>query len=204
MNDTLRRSDLAEHPYDQFQKWWQEHQDHFSAPGEVNAWILATASPQGIPSIRTVLVKEWSAAGFHVYTNFLSRKGRELEGNPRASLLLYDRDLARQIILEGRMEKIEESDAEAYFRQRPRGSQIGAWASRQSEVLKNRELLDERVAEEEKRFAGRDVDRPPHWGGFRLVPWRYEFWQGRADRLHDRFEYIQQESGAWTLRRLNP
>lgn len=167
------------------------------------AMALATVGEDGAPSARMVLLKGVSSAGFTFFTNYESRKSRELENEPRACLLFHWPILERQVRVEGRVARISPEESEAYFRTRGRGSRIGAWASRQSEPLESREVLEGAVAETERRFEGGDVPLPPFWGGFRLAPTTIEFWQGRANRLHDRLEY-RRTDGGWTVRRLYP
>ena len=167
------------------------------------AMTLATASADGAPSARMVLLKGFGAEGFEFYTNLGSRKAHELTANPRAALCLHWAVLQRQVRIEGTVAPISRDSAAAYFRTRSRGSQVGAWASRQSRTLEERDVLERRVREMERRFEGGDVPLPEFWGGFRLDPRRIEFWQGRADRLHDRLVF-QREGDGWSSRRLYP
>lgn len=164
---------------------------------------LATATARGHPSSRMVLLKSFDAAGFVFYTNYGSRKAVELSENPRAALLFHWSVLQRQIRIEGIAEKVHTDESDEYFASRGRGSQIGAWASRQSEQLRSRRHLENRVRETKKRFSGKGIPRPPHWGGFRLKPERIEFWQGRADRLHDRIVFTNR-NGDWVSERTYP
>ena len=164
---------------------------------------LATADASGQPSARIVLLRGADPRGFAFFTNYTSRKGRELEANPRAALCIHWASLDEQIRIEGRVERLPADESDAYFNGRPRGSQLGAWASEQSQVLPSRETLEERYREIEKRFEGQPVTRPPHWGGFRIVPHRVEFWYGRPDRLHDRVIYVRDGDG-WRIERLYP
>ncbi len=198
----LFRHDLAADPFEQFRLWFAEAEA--TEPPEPNAMTLATASRDGRPSARMVLLKGVDERGFVFYTNYESRKGHELAENPWGALTFWWPHMARQVRVEGYVEKVSPAESDAYFRTRPRGSQIGAWASPQSAVLPSRAELETRYREYEARFAGRDVPRPPHWGGYRLVPHTFEFWQGRLNRLHDRFRYRRDESGAWIIERLAP
>ena len=164
---------------------------------------LATADANGAPSVRMVLLREVDARGFVFHTNYNSRKARELTANPHAALCVHWHSLEEQIRIEGRVEQLTTDESDAYFNQRPRGSQLGAWASDQSAPLPSREVLEEQYRDTERRFAGQPVPRPDFWGGFRLVPDRIEFWFGRPDRLHDRLLYVRTDDG-WTIARLYP
>ena len=164
---------------------------------------LATADASGRPSVRIVLVRGADARGFVFFTNYDSRKGRELDANPRASLCFYWPTLDEQIRIEGNIERVAGDESDAYFVSRPRGSQLGAWASQQSGVLPSRETLEEQYREIERRYEGQSVPRPPFWGGYRLMPMQIEFWYGRPDRLHDRVLYIRQ-ADSWRIERLYP
>jgi len=164
---------------------------------------LATSTPDGVPSARMMLLKGFGADGFVFYTNFESRKGGELLENPRAAIVIHWPILERQVRVEGTVEQLTPEESAAYFRTRPRGSQLGAWASRQSAELENRAAMEQRFREHETRFKGGEVPLPPFWGGFRLVPRRIEFWQGRLNRLHDRLRYTR-DGDRWTVTRLYP
>jgi pyridoxamine 5'-phosphate oxidase len=166
--------------------------------------VLATATPYGRPSARVVLLKGLDDRGFMFFTNYLSRKGRELTANPRAALTIFWAELERQVRVEGAVEAVAAAESDDYFRSRPRDSQLGAWTSEQSEVIADRSVLEARLAERRARFADGDVPRPPNWGGYRLVPASIEFWQGRPARLHDRLLYTRTPGGDWRKERLAP
>ena len=188
-------------PMRQFSAWFD--QALAADLTEPNAMALATADAAGNPNVRTVLLKGCDARGFVFFTNYESRKGRELDANPRASLLFYWAALERQVRVAGRVERVDPAESDAYFHGRPRGHQIGAWASRQSEVLDGRDALERNAREAAERFGEEPVPRPPHWGGYRVLPDAVEFWQGRENRLHDRLEYVRTGTG-WLMRRLSP
>ena len=173
-------------------------------PTDVNATVLATATQGGRPSARNVLLKGVDPRGFIFYTNYDSRKGRELAENPNASLVFYWPDLERQVCVEGLVTKLPREESEAYFKSRPKGSRLAAWASNQSDVVADRAALEERWRAMAARFPGDDVPLPPNWGGYVLSPAGIEFWQGRPNRLHDRFRYTKQPDGSWRLERLAP
>jgi pyridoxamine 5'-phosphate oxidase len=198
----LRRADLHPDPIEQFATWFSTAVN--SALPDANAIALATATPDGRPSARIVLLKGFDRRGFVFFTNYHSGKGRELEANPQAAFVVYWVPLERQIRGAGRVEKTSRAESQAYFRSRPRGSQLGAWVSHQSEVIDARRILDARLAEMTERFRGDEIELPPHWGGYRIVPETLEFWQGRANRLHDRFRYTRQADASWTIDRLAP
>jgi pyridoxamine 5'-phosphate oxidase len=197
----LRRSDLASDPLVQFRDWFGEAAVVLEVP---EATALATATPHGAPSVRMVLLKAHDEQGLVFYSHSTSRKGRELEANPQAALLFHWSPLGRQVRVEGRVERVSEAQSDAYFGSRPRGAQLGALASRQSEPLSSRSELEARIVELEGEIGDGVVPRPSTWGGFRLVPHAWEFWQHRASRLHDRFRYEREPSGGWRLERLYP
>ena len=198
---SLDERDVAPDPFAQFRRWFAEAQG--AQVPEPNAMTLCTVGEHGRPSARIVLLKEVDAQGFVFYTNQDSRKGRELGARPQAALLFFWAELERQVRIEGAVEAVEAATADAYFRTRPRASRIGAWASPQSAALPDRAALEQRVADAERRFPGDEVPRPPRWGGYRVLPAAFEFWQGRPSRLHDRIAYAQEDSG-WRIRRLAP
>ena len=198
----LRRKDLNPDPILQFQHWFKQALE--AQEIEPHAMTLATAAKDGQPSARTVLLREADQRGFVFYTNYESRKGKELEENPKAALAFYWPVLERQVCITGHVTKISRGESEAYFRSRPLGSQIAAWVSRQSQVVENREVLDDAVKEKTNQFQNKDIPIPHHWGGFLLIPQTIEFWQGRPSRLHDRFCYTKQADGKWKIDRLYP
>ena len=189
-------------PLKQFQRWFDEARDKVSQLPE--AMTLATATTDGKPSARLVLLKQVDDRGFVFYTNYHSSKARDLEANPFAALVFYWPQLERQVRVEGTVTRTSAAESDEYFRTRPRDSQLGALASPQSEVVPNRDVLEERLAELEERFRDKEVERPAHWGGYRLKPERLEFWKGRPGRLHDRLLYERQQDGAWIIKRLAP
>jgi pyridoxamine 5'-phosphate oxidase len=197
----LHRSDLLDDPTEQFVRWLADAEG--AGIALPNAAALATAGLDARPSVRHVLLRSADERGFVFYTNHDSRKGRQLAENPNAALVVLWRELDRQVSIAGRVGRVDAEEADAYFASRPRGARIGAWASPQSAVLHDRAELDRRVEDVEARFRGQDVPRPPNWGGYRLVPSSFEFWQGRAFRLHDRFRYEREPAG-WRLERLAP
>ncbi len=197
----LLESDVDRDPLVQFERWYEDAvRAGIRMP---QAMALATASGDGAPSARMVLLKGLELGEFVFFTGYVSRKAGELAENPRAALLFYWDPLGRQVRVEGTVRRVSAAESDAYFATRPRGAQLAAVASRQSAVLSSREELDERVAELEERYAGDEVPRPEHWGGYRLAPELYEFWQHREDRAHDRLRY-RREGGDWILERLSP
>jgi pyridoxamine 5'-phosphate oxidase len=221
----LRRRDLDSDAIAQFRRWFEQatgarksgrvrkffvnlYKSLLMIGGaellDMNAMTLATADRQGRPSARVVLLKGLDDRGFIFYTNYNSRKGHELEENPYAALVFYWPELERQVSVAGQVAKLPGSESEAYFQTRPRGSQIAAWASDQSEVMRDRGQLEEKWTQFEHRYPGGQVPCPAHWGGYVLSPTRLEFWQGRPNRLHDRFRYSRQLDGSWLIERLSP
>lgn len=198
---SLNEAELQADPFSQF-KYWFEQAISAQLP-EPNAMILSTVSASGAPSSRTVLLKELDSQGFVFFSNYASRKGREIAVNQQVCLLFYWAELERQVRIEGQIETISAADSDAYFASRPRGSQLGAWASSQSERLDSRETLEQTLQALEQEYADKAIPRPPHWGGYRVVPNAVEFWQGRPSRLHDRLLY-QLEGQTWRVSRLSP
>ncbi len=197
----LRKSAVDPDPLEQFRRWYADAEGAgIKAP---QAMALATSTADGAPSVRMVLLKGADERGFVFFTGYVSRKAGELDANPRASLLFHWEPLGRQLRVEGRVERVAEQESDAYFSTRPRGAQLAAAASLQSSVLSDRAEIDTRVDELTREHEGSEVRRPEHWGGYRLVPETYEFWQHRADRLHDRLRY-RRANGDWVVERLSP
>ena len=197
----LRRSDLHADPLVQFETWFDEA--HVAGVQDVNALSLASVGPDGQPGLRTVLLKDVSDGGFVFYTNYESSKGQSLQARPQATMLFHWLELNRQVIVEGSAVKVSEAESAAYFSSRPRGSQLSAWASQQSAEIASRDTLEQQLADVSARFGDGPIPLPPFWGGFRLMPRRIEFWQGRPNRLHDRLAY-QLTDGSWQISRLQP
>jgi pyridoxamine 5'-phosphate oxidase len=196
----LRRASLDPDPIVQFERWFEEASEAAPLP---EAITLATVDPDGAPDARMVLLKGVSAEGFRFFTNYESAKGRQLDGSGAAAIVAYWRELDRSVRVRGSIQRLSPADSDAYFATRPRGSQLGAWASPQSRPVSDREELDAGLAAAEARFEGEDVPRPEHWGGYLLRPRTIEFWQGRVGRLHDRFRYSREGEG-WRVERLGP
>jgi pyridoxamine 5'-phosphate oxidase len=198
----LLEKDLARDPFRQFEKWFQEAEA--AKIPEPNAMVCALAATDARPSSRVVLLKGLDGRGFVFYTNYDSRKGRELAANPRASLLFPWVAMERQVTIEGTVTRISREESAAYFHSRPLASQLGAWASPQSTILPSRAALEDAYKAVEKKYAGQEIPVPPHWGGYRVSPESVEFWQGRRSRLHDRLRYRREKSGDWIIERLAP
>lgn len=201
---SLDESDVDENPFEQFAQWMEDVMDSGEGVVEINAMTLATATPDGVPSARTVLLKGFDERGFVFYSNYESQKGRELAENPHASLLFHWARLGRQIRINGTVQRTSVEESDAYFHSRPTGSQLSAAVSHQSQVIPSREWLEQRLEELEEAYDGDEVPLPAHWGGFRVKPQSMEFWQGRPNRLHDRLRYTLQSDGSWVIERLSP
>jgi pyridoxamine 5'-phosphate oxidase len=198
----LDRDDLDDDPIAQFEDWFRYACE--TVPMDPNAVFVSTVDSEGRPSSRTVLLKSFDENGFVFYTNFESNKARHIDANPWVSLLFFWSEAARQVKIRGRAEKIPTAETLKYFLTRPRGSQIGAWVSAQSSVISSRSLLESEFQKLKQKFRDREVPLPSFWGGYRVVPDQIEFWQGRSNRLHDRFQYTRQDDGSWTIERLAP
>jgi pyridoxamine 5'-phosphate oxidase len=198
---SLLEDDVLADPLNQFSVWWNEAVN--SKIEEVNAMTLATATPDGLPSARIVLLKGFTKEGFMFFTNYLSRKGTELAKNPHSALVFFWKELERQVRIEGTAEKVSDAESEAYFHSRPVGSRIGAWASPQSTPIAGRNIIEQNAEKYRLQFGDVSIPRPPHWGGYIVKPVRIEFWQGRSSRLHDRVVYTKQHE-EWKIERLAP
>lgn len=201
-SQSLLETDVAKNPIDQFTKWWQQAIN--STINEPNAMTLATASADGMPSARIVLLKGFDKNGFVFYTNYKSFKAMQLEENPKACLVFFWKELERQVRITGLVKKVSAEQSNQYFHSRPKGSQVGAWASPQSQVIENRDWLDNEYLKLSEEFNSKDLQRPNFWGGYVVMPVIIEFWQGRPSRLHDRIQYTLQQDESWKIERLAP
>jgi pyridoxamine 5'-phosphate oxidase len=199
---SLLEKNIEADPVKQFESWWQ--QAIKSSIDEANAMTLATSTREGKPSARIVLLKEIKEDGFVFFTNYESKKGKQLDDNPFAALVFFWKELERQVRIEGKIEKLGEKESDVYFSKRPLESRIGAWSSPQSKVIKDREELEKSVALYAQKFQTQNIPRPVNWGGFILKPNLIEFWQGRPGRLHDRIQYLRNEKNSWIMERLAP
>lgn len=198
----LSKHEVDPNPFIQFKKWFE--QALAAQLPEPNAMTLATTTPNGQPSARMVLLKDFDERGFVFFTNYHSRKGQELAANPQAALVFWWAELERQVRILGSVEKVSPAESDYYFESRPPQSRLGAWASEQSEIIPSREFLEQRMQELQSKYGNQEIPRPPHWGGFRVIPREIEFWQGRSSRLHDRLLYTPLHDGIWTIERLSP
>jgi pyridoxamine 5'-phosphate oxidase len=199
---SLLEQDILENPFNQFEKWFSE-----ALKAEIlepNAMTLATSTVSGAPSARIVLLKEFTDKGFVFYTNYDSKKGQEITKNPQAALVFFWAELERQVRIEGVVERISEEESAEYFYSRPKGSQLGALASPQSNTIADRKFLEDKLASLSVEYSAKDIPKPEYWGGYRVIPNRIEFWQGRSNRLHDRIVYLQDKDGSWKFERLAP
>ncbi|MBU3744285.1 MAG: pyridoxamine 5'-phosphate oxidase [Sediminibacterium sp.] len=199
---TLDESGVAANPIDQFTIWWKEAVS--SDIDEVNAMTLATVGADGAPSARIVLLKGYDANGFIFFTNYESKKGQDVEKHPVAALVFFWKELERQVRISGSVEKVSAEESDAYFQSRPEGSRLGAWASPQSKVISSRKVIEAQLESLQETYQQQPIPRPPHWGGYRVVPHTIEFWQGRSSRLHDRIQYKKDALGNWIISRLAP
>ena len=199
---SLSEEDTAANAFEQFARWWSEARN--SHLHEVNAMTLATADKDGNPSARIVLLKGYDERGFIFFTNYKSAKGNELAANPKASLLFFWKELERQIRIDGSVEKVSAAESDVYYKSRPAGSRIGAWASPQSSVIENRKVIEDNFLKFEEQFGTENIPRPEYWGGYLVRPVKIEFWQGRSSRMHDRIQYTLQTNGNWKRERLAP
>ncbi|MGM3306379.1 pyridoxamine 5'-phosphate oxidase [Anabaena sp. WFMT] len=198
----LNENQIDPNPFIQFKTWFD--QATAAQLPEPNAMTLATCTPDGKPSARMVLLKDFDERGFVLFTNYNSHKGQELTANPHAALVFWWAELERQVRIVGTVEKISKEESDGYFEIRPPHSRLGAWASNQSEVIAGREVLERQLQEFQRKYENQEVPRPPHWGGFRVIPQEIEFWQGRSSRLHDRLLYTHLDNGSWKIERLSP
>ncbi len=202
MMHTLEQGDVAADPTNQFTRWWEDALK--SEIDEINAFTLATSSAEAKPSARIVLLKDYDEKGFVFFTNYTSNKGHQLSQNPEVAMVFFWKELERQVRIEGLAEKVSPEESDTYFNTRPAGSRIGAWASPQSKAIESRTVIEDNAKKYEKLFAEQPIPRPPHWGGYRVKPTMFEFWQGRPSRLHDRIQYCLEKNGSWTIERLAP
>ncbi len=200
--EDLNETEVDPNPFIQFKKWFDEARE--AQLIEPNAMTVATTTPEGKPSARIVLLKNFDERGFVFFSNYNSQKGQELAENPQAALVFWWAELERQVRICGRVEKISDSESDEYFNSRPFNSRLGAWASNQSEVIESREVLEQRLLELQAKYENQDVPRPSNWGGLRVIPAEIEFWQGRPSRLHDRLLYTRLDDGSWKIQRLSP
>ena len=198
----LSETDVHPNPFEQFKIWFD--QALFAQLPEPNAMTIATATTNGKPSARMVLLKDYDERGFVFYTNYESNKGQQLVENPWGAIAFWWAELERQVRIEGAVEKTSPPESDIYFHSRPQGSQLGAWVSNQSQVIDSREVLERRLQQLKEEYENKEVPRPPNWGGFRVIPTEIEFWQGRPSRLHDRLLYQRSEDGSWRIQRLSP
>ncbi|WP_373528638.1 pyridoxamine 5'-phosphate oxidase [Nostoc sp.] len=200
--ESLSELEVDLNPFIQFKKWFE--QALAAQLPEPNAMTIATATPDGKPSARMVLLKDFDERGFVLFTNYNSHKGQELAENPQVALVFWWAELERQVRIYGYVEKVSETESDQYFESRPNKSRLGAWVSNQSEVIESRELLERRLQEFHIKYENEEIPRPPHWGGLRVIPTKIEFWQGRPSRLHDRLLYSRLDNGTWKIERLSP
>lgn len=201
--NALRKGNVPENPMELFQKWFYEIDNHFNAD-EGNAMTLSTFGLDGYPKNRVVLLKKYTYEGFIFYTNYESEKGKAIKENPNVCISFFWHSAERQIVIKGTAEKIAENLSDGYFESRPLGSQLGALASNQSEVIPNRDVLDNKLKQLEDKFSNKEIPRPKYWGGYIVKPIEFEFWQGRPNRLHDRIRYQLQKDFNWKIERLQP
>ena len=200
--EDLNEEEIDPNPFIQFKIWF--NQSVAAQLPEPNAMTLATCTPDGKPSARMVLLKDIDERGFVLFTNYKSQKGQEISVNPHAALVFWWAELERQVRIVGTVEKISSAQSDSYFEVRPPFSRLGAWASNQSEVISSRDVLETQLIEFQRQYENQEVPRPPHWGGFRVIPQEIEFWQGRSSRLHDRLRYTLVDNGNWKIERLSP
>ncbi|MEH2378044.1 MAG: pyridoxamine 5'-phosphate oxidase [Nostoc sp.] len=200
--ESLSELEVDLNPFIQFKKWFE--QALAAQLPEPNAMTVATATPDGKPSARMLLLKDFNERGFVLFTNYNSHKGQELAENPQAALVFWWAELERQVRIYGYVEKVSQTESDQYFESRPTKSRLGAWISNQSEVIESREVLERRLQEFHSKYENLEIPRPPHWGGLRVIPTKIEFWQGRPSRLHDRLLYSRLDNGNWKIERLSP